>query len=93
MTNSILIDAKDNVAVATEEIAQHDNICFFEPGGMRKQLTAVDAITIYHKFATETIAIGCPIIKYGEHIGIAATEIKPGMHVHAHNVKSVRENL
>ena len=39
------------------------------------------------------IPADAPIVKYGEHIGHAARDIKQGEHVHEHNVKSVRENL
>ena len=34
-----------------------------------------------------------PVIKYGEHIGIAVADIKAGEHVHIHNVEGHRENL
>ena len=34
-----------------------------------------------------------PIVKYGEHIGIAGCDIKAGEHVHVRNVEDHRENL
>lgn len=43
--------------------------------------------------AIEPIAKGEPVVKYGEHIGLAANDIKIGEHVHRHNVESHRENL
>ena len=36
--------------------------------------------------AIKPIAKGEKIIKYGELIGIAGSDIKPGQHVHVHNV-------
>ena len=33
------------------------------------------------------------IVKYGEHIGLAARDIKAGEHVHCHNLEEHRENL
>ena len=39
------------------------------------------------------IAKGEPIVKYGEHIGLAARDIKKGEHVHCHNLEEHRENL
>lgn len=33
------------------------------------------------------------MVKYGEHIGIASSDIKAGEHVHVHNVEGHRENL
>ena len=57
--------------------------------------TAVEDIQIYHKnrYHIKDIPADAPIVKYGEHIGHAARDIKQGEHVHEHNVKSVRENL
>jgi altronate dehydratase small subunit len=42
-----------------------------------------------HKFAIKDIEKGGDIIKYGDKIGIANTEIKKGDHVHIHNVDEV----
>ena len=56
-------------------------------------LTAAEDITIYHKLAACDIAKGQPIVKYGEHIGLAARDIKAGEHVHCHNLEEHRENL
>ena len=36
---------------------------------------------------------GQPVVKYGEHIGLAAEDIQVGCHVHVHNVLNNRENL
>ena len=49
--------------------------------------------TVYHKLAACDIAKGQPIVKYGEHIGLAARDIKAGEHVHCHNLEEHRENL
>ena len=54
---------------------------------------AGEDITIYHKLAACDIAKGQPIVKYGEHIGLAARDIKAGEHVHCHNLEEHRENL
>jgi len=43
-----------------------------------------------HKMAVAEIAAGDPVIKYGEIIGVATTAIRPGQHVHVHNVRSDR---
>ena len=53
----------------------------------------LEDITIYHKLATRDIRKGEPVVKYGEHIGIASCDIKAGEHVHVHNVEGHRENL
>ena len=92
MFNAMIIDPSDNVAVAIEPVTQGSVVSYLCEGTQR-QLTAAQDITIYHKLATRDIAKGEPIIKYGQHIGIAACDIKAGEHVHVHNVASHREDL
>lgn len=41
-----------------------------------------------HKYALRSIAEGEPVIKYGFPIGFAAAPIRPGEHVHTHNLKT-----
>ena len=92
MINALIIDLKDSVAVAIEPIAKGSEINY-KVGDEVKSLTALDDIQIYHKFAIRDMVKGEPVVKYGEHIGIAGTDIKAGQHVHVHNVESHRENL
>ena len=92
MQNAMIIDPKDNVAVAIEPIAAGDTVTYLKEG-KTVSLKATEDITIYHKLATRTIEKGEPVVKYGEHIGIASCDIKAGEHVHVHNVEGHRENL
>ena len=92
MRNAMIIDGKDNVAVAIEPIAKGETATYVWEG-REISLPALEDITIYHKLATRDIAKGEPVVKYGEHIGVAACDIKAGEHVHVHNVASHRENL
>ena len=92
MRNAMIIDAKDNVAVAIEPIAKGDNAVYVCKG-REVSLPALEDITIYHKLATRDIAKGEPVVKYGEHIGVASCDIKAGEHVHVHNVEGHREDL
>ena len=92
MRNAMIIDGKDNVAVAIEPIAKGDTATWVWEG-KEISLPALEDITIYHKLATRDIAKGEPVVKYGEHIGVAGCDIKAGEHVHVHNVESHRENL
>lgn len=92
MINALIIDVKDSVGVAIEQIAKGTEISY-KAGDKVLTLTALGDIQIYHKFATRDIAKGEPVVKYGEHIGIASEDIKAGEHVHTHNVESHRENL
>ena len=92
MRNAMIIDAKDNVAVAIEPIAKGD-AAGYVCEGKEVSLPALEDITIYHKLATRDIAKGEPVVKYGEHIGVASSDIKAGEHVHVHNVEGHREDL
>ena len=92
MRNAMIIDAKDNVAVAIEPIAKGDNAVYVCEG-REVSLPALEDITIYHKLATRDIAKGEPVVKYGEHIGVASSDIKAGEHVHVHNMEGHREDL
>ena len=92
MRNAMIIDIKDNVAVAIEPIAKGDTVVYVCEG-KEVSLPALEDITIYHKLTTRDIAKGEPVVKYGEHIGIASCDIKAGEHVHVHNVEGHRENL
>ncbi|HEY2672094.1 MAG TPA: altronate dehydratase family protein, partial [Rugosimonospora sp.] len=49
-------------------------------------LAAVDDIPAGHKVALRAIAAGAPVHKYGEVIGVARDGIRPGAHVHVHNL-------
>ncbi len=44
-----------------------------------------------HKIARRAIAVGEPVVKLGEIIGVASTPIAPGDHVHSHNLEPARE--
>lgn len=92
MINAQMIDKKDNVAVAIEKIEKGAEIVYKNELDVVKIIAAED-IEIYHKFAVRKIEKDEPIVKYGEHIGIANQEIEIGQHVHVHNVESHREEL
>lgn len=93
MLNAMIVEAaKDNVVVAIEPIQKGETVTY-NCAGTEKTLTAQEDITIYHKLAACDIAKGEPIVKYGEHIGLAACDIKAGQHVHCHNLEEHREDL
>lgn len=92
-TNAMIIDEKDNVAVAIEPVKTGDTLIWRDHAGNFRTLKAVGDIPIYHKFARTDIPKGQPVVKYGEHIGLAARDIKAGEHVHVHNVENHRESL
>lgn len=75
----VQIHPDDNVGVAPQEIAAGAEV-----GGV----TALAAIPAGHKMALRPIAAGGRIVKYGFPIGIATAAIRPGEHVHVHNVRT-----
>lgn len=87
-----VIDARDNVAVVLGEVKKGDTITWIK-GGESFEITAPSDIPPYHKIANAFIPKGEPVVKYGEHIGLAAEDIQPGCHVHVHNVLNNREEL
>lgn len=82
---AIVLDARDNVAVATDALAPGEAI---DLGDAAVSLT--EAIPVGHKFATAPIAVDAHVYKYGEVIGVAIAAIPVGAHVHVHNVLSAR---
>ncbi|MPM76868.1 hypothetical protein SDC9_123867 [bioreactor metagenome] len=87
-----VIDARDNVAVVLGEVKKGDAGSFVKDG-ITYEITASSDVPTFHKIACAFIPKGQPVVKYGEHIGIAAEDIQLGSHVHVHNVLSKRESL
>ncbi|MDA3922001.1 MAG: altronate dehydratase family protein [Salinisphaera sp.] len=75
----IRLHADDNVMIARYEIAAGETMD--EPG-----ITARAGISAGHKIATQAIASGAPVLRYGQVIGFASRDIEPGAHVHLHNL-------
>lgn len=81
MRKLLVLNPKDNIAVALsdlsvgEEIVQ-DNL----------KIRVLNEIPRGHKIATNHINKSDGIIKYGERMGHAISEINIGSHVHVHNV-------
>ncbi|HDR15023.1 MAG TPA: altronate dehydratase [Desulfobacteraceae bacterium] len=69
---------EDNVVLALVDIPGGSEPA---PGVFCKQ-----RIPAAHKIASEPIPAGAPIVKYGQIIGFASTDIPAGVHVHTHNV-------
>lgn len=81
--NSIKINKDDMVAVALAPLKKGDLI-EIEGGEVR----LLDDIPKAHKFALRDIAAGEQVIKYGNFIGVATSDIEKGQWVHDHNVSS-----
>ncbi|MDY6064941.1 MAG: UxaA family hydrolase [Finegoldia sp.] len=92
MGYALKIGKIDNVVTVVNEIKEGDIVKYLDNMEV-KELLAQDNIPMYHKIAVEDIKKDEDIVKYGENIGRASTDIKKGSHVHVHNVKAHRENL
>jgi len=78
MDNIIRLRAEDNVLVANRALEAGHDI-----GG----LVLRDAIPAGHKIASCDIPVGARILKYGQTIGYAMSDIPSGAHLHTHNVE------
>ena len=89
---AIKIDRKDNVAVVLGAVEKGWEVVWTKDSETAS-VQAMDTIPMYHKIAVRDIPAGEPVVKYGEHIGIAAMDIPVGSHVHVHNMRNLREAL
>ena len=79
----IRIHPDDNVAVALEDLHAGEAL---EVDSV--SVVAAEDISRGHKIALRMIAEGEPIVKYGNPIGLARTDIAQGAWVHVHNVRT-----
>jgi altronate dehydratase len=84
--NLILSHRKDNVATAKSPIKSGTSLTISKG----KKIIAKEEIPFAHKIALREIPRDGAVIKYGERIGRAIREIKPGEWVHIHNVTGER---
>ncbi len=89
MDRAICMNPRDNVATVLSDVETGQEI-EVEGAGKPLRIQAGEAVPFGHKIALRAIAAKSKIKKYGETIGIATSAIKPGMHVHVHNLKSSR---
>ncbi|MFW9804885.1 MAG: UxaA family hydrolase, partial [Candidatus Thorarchaeota archaeon] len=77
---TIRLHDKDNVVVARVNLSAGTEIS-------EETITCMDQIPFGHKIATSAIKAGDAVKKYGQIIGFASDDIKPGEHVHLHNLE------
>lgn len=70
-----------------------DEVIWRDRNGDVQKIKAITDVPMYHKVAIKEMPKGTEVVKYGEHIGLAACDIHVGEHVHVHNVQNHRENL
>ncbi|MEM0504474.1 MAG: UxaA family hydrolase [Sulfolobales archaeon] len=89
MRKAIILNPKDNVAIALTNLKEGDIIEIPVNGEVIK-IRLVNNVPFGHKVAVRDIREGEQILKYGEVIGIATKHIRVGEHVHIHNVVGLR---
>jgi len=86
---AVVIHGNDNVATCVDDFPEGSTISFFR-GGEIEKLQLLQDIPLGHKVAICPISRGEKVVKYAESIGVATADIKPGQHVHVHNMESKR---
>ncbi len=88
---ALKVEAMDNVAtIFADEIRAGDILTVRDKSGKDEELKVLEAIPYGHKIALSFVAKGEPIIKYGECIGAASTDIAKGAYIHIHNMEALR---
>lgn len=86
MSNKLIVlHPDDNVATSIDDLAAGETVAWGSG-----EVRLLQAIPYGHKVALRPIARSETILKYGESIGTAATDIAAGDYVHVHNVESQR---
>lgn len=85
----MMMKPQDHVAVALEYIPAGAVV---EVKNQDQTITVQlkDDIEFGHKFCVSPLKAGEDILKYGEVIGVATTDIQLGEHVHVHNLAGKR---
>ena len=86
---ALMLSEKDNVATLLEDAAPETGV-LVRLGSDTRTVNARESIAFGFKIAVSDIARGAAIIKYGEPIGIASSDIKQGDMVHVHNLEGGR---
>ncbi len=79
----LILAAGDNIGVLIATLNAGENIMI-----CGQMVTLSETLGLGHKLALTPIAAGEEIHKYGFPIGVAASDIALGAHVHIHNLKS-----
>lgn len=76
---TIRLNNSDNVVVARADIPAGTEV-------PEEKIFCCDGIAFGHKVAVFAIKSGAAVKKYGQIIGFASKDIRPGEHVHSHNL-------
>jgi altronate dehydratase small subunit len=83
--SALVIDSKDNVAVALSDLIKED-LCSVRIGESAIMIEVLEDIPFGHKIAVKDLDADEQVLKYGEEIGRMHAPIKKGGWVHNHNM-------
>lgn len=79
----VLLHPEDNVLVCCRPAAAGEIIA-----AGRQEIVLLQDLQVGHKVARQALSRGDKIVKYGVSIGSVVQDIRPGEHVHLHNLES-----
>ena len=88
MTNSFIINPRDDVVTVTKAISKGEDVKY-HMGNIELSVKASEDIPQYHKVAVKKVKSGDFVLKYGEVIGYATLDIEVGDHVHVENLSDL----
>ena len=88
---ALKVDDLDNVAtIFADDITDGTVVEVRDKKGQKEEICVHGDVPYVHKIAVTDIPKGAHIMKYGESIGAASTDIKKGDYVHVHNLDALR---
>jgi len=87
---AIVLNPKDNVAVAVEDVSPGDPVHLETIGAPLRVLMAKEHVPFGFKIALADIPRGGDVIKHGEVMGVATADVQAGTQVHVHNIQGRR---
>lgn len=91
MIRFLVHDKQDSVGVATVDIKKGDKARgMYMDTQENIDMQAASDVPLGHKIALKAHSSNDSVIKYGHDIGKVIENIKPGEHVHIHNLKTKR---
>lgn len=88
---ALQVDDLDNVAtIFAENVCDGSEIVVHGKKGIKDIVHVIGNVPYGHKIAVCKINAGEHIMKYGQSIGAADTDIQKGEYVHVHNMKALR---
>lgn len=88
---ALKVDDLDNVAtIFANGITDGMKVLVKDKKGIETEYTVIGDVPYGHKIALTAMNPGDLIMKYGQCIGTASREIRPGEYVHVHNLDARR---